>query len=193
MLVVQRVFRAKRTNLHEKYDYPSIETTAGNVEPIKVRNLSVPDGERVNRELVFGSLRLRACLELGLPVLSMVTDELDQRAAFIERAVTAAPESLIERGRLYVSALDAGLFPSRRRLAESVGAALADVVLATDLASLPVQIIDTLSDPRQLSIAAARKLTKRYVDDPQSMLSRAQTLRQAKPKRDAEAVRTLTA
>ena len=26
MLVVQRFFRAKRTNLHEKYDYPIIET-----------------------------------------------------------------------------------------------------------------------------------------------------------------------
>ena len=24
MLVVQRVFRAKRTNLHEKYDYPYV-------------------------------------------------------------------------------------------------------------------------------------------------------------------------
>jgi len=25
VLVVQRVFRAKRTNLHEKYDYPMID------------------------------------------------------------------------------------------------------------------------------------------------------------------------
>ena len=31
MLVVQRVFRAKRTNLHEKYDYPNFAWHAGNL------------------------------------------------------------------------------------------------------------------------------------------------------------------
>ena len=29
MLVVQRVFRAKRTNLHEKYDYPDMTVVFG--------------------------------------------------------------------------------------------------------------------------------------------------------------------
>ena len=36
MLVVQRVFRAKRTNLHEKYDYPIAEDCGfGNAERMR--------------------------------------------------------------------------------------------------------------------------------------------------------------
>ena len=39
MLVVQRVFRAKRTNLHEKYDYPRTQ-----IDPHHVRDIEFASG-----------------------------------------------------------------------------------------------------------------------------------------------------
>ena len=41
MLVVQRVFRAKRTNLHEKYDYPLVEMVLKKHSPRLFRALGI--------------------------------------------------------------------------------------------------------------------------------------------------------
>src|SRR5665647_938227 len=48
-----------------------IESAGGNVQPIKVRPLA---GEGGKFEIVFGHRRHQACLELGIPVLAMVSD-----------------------------------------------------------------------------------------------------------------------
>ena len=152
----------------------SITTTGGNVQPIKVR-----PGLPGRFELVFGSLRLQACLELGLPVLAAV-EPLDTLRALEELDASNGIEraSLYERGCLYEAALQAGLYPSRRRLAERLGRDLFDVANACGLAQLPKEAVALLRDPRQLTAAAAKRLAKAVATDPERFAERVQTLGQ---------------
>lgn len=98
----------------------SIALAGGNAQPILVRE-HLPD----QYEIVFGHRRHRACLELGVPVLAAVAEQsLGDIEVFLsmERENRERADlSPYEQGQSYVSALDAGLFPSLRRLAEAVG------------------------------------------------------------------------
>ena len=144
----------------------SIAATGGNVQPIKVRLRGSVRGEH-GFELVFGSLRLPACLELGLPVYAAV-EPLDTLRAVqeLDASNSDGQASLYERGCLYESALQAGLFPSRRRLAHSLGRELTDIVNACGVAQLPQGAVALLRDPRQLTAAAAKRLAKAVTADP---------------------------
>ena len=54
MLVVQRVFRAKRTNLHEKYDYPRAQRDVALmpvVEQVWNANLQVYGADKVWKQM----------------------------------------------------------------------------------------------------------------------------------------------
>lgn len=152
----------------------SITTTGGNVQPIKVR-----PGQSGRTELVFGNLRLQACLELGLPVLAAI-EPLDTLRALEELDASNGNDrvSLYERGCLYEAALQAGLYPSRRRLAERLGRDLSDVATACGVAQLPKEAVALLRDPRQLSAAAVKRLAKVVATDPERFAERVQTLGQ---------------
>ncbi|MBK9363084.1 MAG: hypothetical protein IPM99_19260 [Rubrivivax sp.] len=73
--------------------------------------------------MVFGHRRHRACLELGLPVQAMVVDMYDQQLFEAMERENRARKNLSawEQGTMYRRALDEGLYPSQRRLAESLG------------------------------------------------------------------------
>jgi ParB family chromosome partitioning protein len=152
----------------------SVTSTGGNVQPIKVR-----PGQPGRFDLVFGSLRLQACLELGLPVLAAI-EPVDTLRALEELDASNGNEqvSLYERGCLYEAALQAGLYPSRRRLAERLGRDLSDVANACGLAQLPKEAVALLRDPRQLTAAAGKRLAKAMATDPERFAERVQTLAQ---------------
>lgn len=140
----------------------SIAHLGGNVQPIKVRPVH-PRGY----ELVFGNLRLQACKELGLPVSALVQDLTGPRqVAELDASNDDNQVSLYERGCLYEAALQAGFFPSRRRLAEALGRELRDVLNASTVAQLPKAILDSLLDPRSLKIGAAKQLAAAAAADP---------------------------
>lgn len=142
----------------------SIAHLGGNVQPIKVRPVH-PRGY----ELVFGNLRLQACKELGLPVSALVQDLTGPRhVAELDASNDDSQVSLYERGCLYDAALQAGYFPSRRRLAEALGRELRDVINASTVAQLPKAILDSLMDPRALKINAARQLAAAAEADPEA-------------------------
>lgn len=163
----------------------SIANTSGNVQPIKV----VPSGDGFFT-WVIGSLRWRACLELGLPVLAVIDDQVSLPQAVIELDASNADASLIERGQLYASALDAGLFPSNRRLAQAVARDLSELVTAVDLARLPDSVLACFDDPRTISLSAAKRLRTECARDPQRAFARATTHMSAgRAMRTAEAVR----
>ena len=163
----------------------SICNTAGNVQPIKVR----PAGDGLFT-WVIGSLRWRACLELGLPVLAVIDDLVSFPQAVIELDASNAEASLLERGKLYASALDAGLFPSNRRLAQAVARDLSELVTAVDLARLPDSVLACFDDPRTISLAAAKRLRTEFARDPQRAVARATThMSGGRAMRTAEAVR----
>ncbi|WP_298236335.1 ParB/RepB/Spo0J family partition protein [uncultured Azohydromonas sp.] len=153
-----------------------IAGAGGNVQPIKVRPLREPgadDGARY--EIVFGHRRHRACLELGLPVLAVVS-ELDDRALFAEMDRENRSRknlSAYEQGVMYRRALKEGLFPSQRMLAVAVGADSGNVSRAIKVAELPEEILAAFGSPLAVQFAWASDLTDALQRDREAALAAA--------------------
>ena len=166
-----------------------IETAGGNIQPIKVRPSKVVAGEF---ELVFGHRRHRACLELGLPVLAVI-DDLDDSELFcqMDRENRArAALSPWEAGKTYFKALDEGLFPSARKLAEAASIDLSQLGKALALARLPVDVIAAFPSPLDLQYRWATLLTPAIQKDPDLILARARELKNSTEKLSASQVLT---
>ena len=153
-----------------------IAHAGGNVQPILVK----PDGDQY--ELVFGHRRHRACLEAGLPVLALLTEGLSDLEVFTlmdrenrERADLSA----WEQGTMYRRALDAGLFPSQRRLAESVGVSHTWVRKAVSVAELPEPIVQCFKSPLELTFRYAEEIGAALEVDRKGVMRRAEKLRQS--------------
>lgn len=154
----------------------SIMFMSGNVQPIGVRRFGRwPDGYRGSYELIFGHLRWQACRELGIPVLA-VFDEIGDRELLVH--FTAEQKNKIERfpWRWAVAcqrALNAGLFPSARKLGEALDVSLGDLALALKLAELPLPI-RRLFHEVDMSWAVSRRLVDRFQQDPEGTLRAAE-------------------
>lgn len=161
-----------------------IAAAGGNVQPVCVRPLpGVLNGSTAEGapayELVFGHRRHRACLELGLPVQAMVT-ALDDRALFeaMERENRARKNlSAYEQGTMYKRALDDGLYPSQRRLAEALGVDISLVSKSLSLARLPEAVVAAFGSPLDIQFRWAQPLAEALQKDPDGVLARAARLR----------------
>ena len=164
-----------------------IETAGGNIQPIKVRPSKSIPGEY---ELVFGHRRHRACLELGLDVLTLI-EELDDAELFcqMDRENRArAALSPWEAGTTYARALDEGLFPSARKLAEAASIDLSQLGKALVLAKLPTDVVAAFPSPLDLQYRWATLLSQAIQKDPDLILLRAKELRAAKENLNASQV-----
>lgn len=164
-----------------------IETAGGNIQPIKVRPSKSVPGEY---ELVFGHRRHRACLELGLDVLTLI-EELDDAELFcqMDRENRArAALSPWEAGTTYARALDEGLFPSARKLAEAASIDLSQLGKALVLAKLPTDVVTAFPSPLDLQYRWATLLSQAIQKDPDLILLRAKELRAAKENLNASQV-----
>ena len=168
-----------------------IASAGGNVQPIKVRPLDPIDLQGVGQsnppgaptiatyEIVYGHRRHRACLELGLPVLSLV-ESVPEQQVFIEmeRENRSRKDlSAWEQGCMYARALDAGLFPSNRQLAVAIGRDLGDVGKALALARLPKVVVEAFASPLDLQYRWAKPLTDVQLLDPEGLMLRAKALK----------------
>ena len=157
-----------------------IQDAGGNVQPIKVRPVSREEGDGGARyEVVFGHRRLQACRELGLPVLAVI-DNLDDQTLFVEmeRENRSRKDlSAWEQGMMYRRALDGGLFPSNRKLAEAIGVDLSALGKALALAALPDFVVEAFASPLQLQFRWAKPLADALASDPERVRSTAQSLR----------------
>ena len=155
-----------------------IREAGGNVQPIKVRAISQADGASTY-EIVFGHRRHEACRQLQMPVLAVV-DNLDDRALFVEmdRENRARKDlSAWEQGAMYRRALDKGLYPSNRKLAEAVGVDLGAVGKALALADLPDDVVSAFQSPLELQFRWAKPLSDALLADPKGVLARARDLK----------------
>ena len=166
----------------------------GNVQPIKVRRIAgaatVFDGQTPLYEIVFGHRRHRACLELGLPVLAMVED-LPEQQLFeqMERENRARADlSAWEQGMMYARALDRGLYPSNRQLAQAIGRDLGDVGKALSLARLPVAVVQAFRSPLDLQYRWAKPLADAQQRDPDGLVARARELKAQSAQRSPKQV-----
>lgn len=152
-----------------------IASAGGNVQPIKVRPLA--DGQGF--EVIYGHRRHRACLELGLPVRALVSEVTDQ-VLFVEMERENRQRkdlSAWEQGQMYARALDAGLYPSNRKLAEAIGRDLGDVGKALSLARLPAAVVEAFASPLDLQYRWAKPLADVLQKDPEGTMRRARELR----------------
>jgi ParB family chromosome partitioning protein len=166
-----------------------IEMAGGNIQPVKVRPSKSVPGEY---ELVFGHRRHRACLELGLGVLAMIEDLGDTELfCQMDRENRArAALSPWEAGMTYAKALDEGLFPSARRLAETASIDLSQLGKALALARLPADVIAAFPSPLDLQYRWATLLTQAIQKDPDLIISRAKELRSDQKKLSSSQVLT---
>ena len=98
-----------------------------------------------------------------------------------------------EQGVSYHKALNEGLFPSARRLAEQIGLDHSNVAKALRVAELPQEIVGAFRSPVDIQFRWAVALDKAYQQDPDAVLSAARLLAGRSPKpAAAEVFRSLT-
>ena len=164
-----------------------IESAGGNVQPIKVRPLV---GQVGQFEIVFGHRRHQACLELGMPVLAMIT-EVNEQDLFIEMDRENRQRKDLrpyEQGMMYKRALDEGLFPSARKLAESSGIDLGMLGKALSLARLPSEVLLAFPSPLDLQYRWSSDLVKAVEKDADVVISRAKQIQKISPRPVAKIV-----
>lgn len=165
----------------------SIANRGVNVQPIKVRPL-----QGGTHELVFGWRRLRACLELGLPVAVVVQEMTGTRVVEeLDASNDDNQVSVYERGCLYEAALNAGFYPSRRRLAEALGRELRDVADAATVAQLPKVVLERIADPRVLKVSIAKRIAAAAAADPEAIERRLVQAKVNRSTRMADLVKAL--
>lgn len=176
----------------------SVDCVGRNVQPIKLRPLgcsSDDNNDRPTHELVFGAGRLQAALELGLPV-SVFVEMVDDRTAFIDYFTECRHAPSWRPWRLahaVSTALDIGLFPSQRRLAEAVGCLHTEVHLLLSLSQLPAEtqaVVERLPLTRHVArrlVVAASRCHR------EQLISLSQAARNSRSQRVADLVRSLEA
>ncbi len=89
---------------------------------------------------------------------------------------------------MYDDALRQGLYPSLRRLSDSLGVNLSDASRAVQLAKLPPEVVAAFASPLDLQVRWAKPLADAMQRDPDGLLQRARALVAAPAKRNAAGV-----
>lgn len=152
-----------------------IESANGNVQPILVRPINGPEEKY---EIVFGHRRHQACLELNLPVLSLIEEVTDRELfSLMDRENRSRADlSPFEQGEMYRRALDDGLFTSLRALAADVGADPGNVSKAISIARLPGEILAAFDSPSNIQYRWVSLLNKALEKDADGVLTRARAI-----------------
>lgn len=148
-----------------------IDSAGGNVQPIKVRKSVLQ--KNTCFEIVFGHRRHRACLDLGIEVL-VVSEEMSDEQLFEEMDRENRQRANLtpyEQGLMYCRALDEGLYPSIRKLVESVGGNLGNTSAYIRLARLPVQVISAFESPLHIQQRWIRPMTNALMKSPDCVLA----------------------
>lgn len=164
-----------------------IAEAGGNVQPIKVRPVVGVPGIY---EIVFGHRRHRACRELGISVLALI-EELDDASLFTQMDRENRQRADLrpyEQGVMYAKALDEGLFPSQRKLAESLGVDVSGAGRLIALARLPSDVLNAFKSPLDIQFDWGPALNAAIQKDPDIVLSRARELSKLSAKKSAKAV-----
>ena len=166
-----------------------IEDAGGNVQPIKIRPIG--DGRAgeggPRYEIVFGHRRHRACLDLGLPVLAVVED-LNDAGLFVQmERENRGRENLSawEQGRMYLRAIEEGLFPSNVKLAAAIGRDPSDIGKAVRAAKLPLEVTAAFPSPTAIQFRWVADLERAFREHETKVLATARELGQMAPRPQA--------
>lgn len=181
----KQIRRSRWANRHEdSFNDPEflalkdeVANAGGNIQAIKVRLVGKDEGGELY-EIVFGHRRHQACLELNLLVLATIENVSDQ-GLFVEMDRENRSRKNLspwEQGMMYLKALDEGLFPSQRKLAEAVGIDLSALGKALNLARLPSVVIQAFPSPLDIQYRWAKPLTDALAENEKGVLSKAKLL-----------------
>lgn len=154
-----------------------IASAGGNVQPIRVRPIhGDPDADY---ELIYGHRRLRACLDLGIPVEAVIADVNDEELFEAMSRENSSREDLsgFEEGMSYRRALEQGLYSSQHKLAAAVGISQARVSQVLNIANLPLQVIDAFPSPLKIQSRWAEAIQKRLKEDRRTVIEIATPLK----------------
>lgn len=117
--------------------------------------------------------------EMGIAINAMVVAGMDDRALF--EALDCENRSrknlsAWEQGRMYDEAIKKRIYPSLRRLTESLGVNLSDASRAVRLAKLPKEVVAAFGTPLDLQVRWAKPLADALQRDPGSVLLRAREI-----------------
>jgi ParB family chromosome partitioning protein len=118
-------------------------------------------------------------LQLNLQVLCVI-DNLNDQSLFIEmdRENRARKDlSPWEQGRSYLQALELGLFPSNRKLADALGVDLTNLGRALTLARLPSEVVEAFPSPMDIQYRWAARLGEVFGSNPRGMVEKAKAIK----------------
>jgi ParB family chromosome partitioning protein len=174
-----------------------IASAGGNVQPIKVRPIEGAAAGSPQFEIVYGHRRHQACLELGLPVLTLVQPEMRDAELFVEMERENRERedlSAWEQGVMYMRALEQGLFPSAKQLAAAIDRDMGNISKAMALAKLPGEVVRAFGSPLNLQFRWATPLKDAHQRDPEGLLAASRELTaRVPPPSPAEGFSELTA
>lgn len=87
-----------------------------------------------------------------------------------------------EQGVMYQRALDAGLFPSNRKMAETLGVGLPGVGKLLAIARLPSAVLSAFDSPLDIQFAWGLVIASALSKDPDAVLAKAQEFNNAQQK-----------
>ncbi len=166
----------------------SIALAGGNVQPIAVRRAPA-DAAGTVYEIIYGERRHQACLLAGLPVRTLVQEDIE---VDVDVDVQAAGDFLAtfrenqgradlapwELGRQVAFALARGYFSSQRKVAQEIGRDIGDVSRALQLAALAPEIVGAFASPLDLQFRHAKPLGDALKKAPEAVRAEAVRIRQ---------------
>lgn len=167
-----------------------IASAGGNIVPIKIRRAEVQKGTRPSRsshicyEVIYGHRRLRACLELGYPVLAFeeqVSDDQLLEEMLVENSLRKNL-SAWELGRMFKKLLPFGeskRYDTQAELAKALHQNESEVCRAITIANLPDEAIDVITSPREFALHDASAISKALRKDMANVMLVAKQLKAA--------------
>ncbi|MDM0029094.1 ParB/RepB/Spo0J family partition protein [Variovorax saccharolyticus] len=148
----------------------------GNETPIRVRPIQPAEG--YGFEIIYGHRRHQACLELGIPVRAQIEDATEHMLFVAMELENRSRKDLSpwEQGMFYAKALDRGLYPSSRKLAEAIRRNASDVGKALALARLPTAVVEAFASPLEIQFRWAKPLNDAHQADPDGLIARAKAI-----------------
>jgi ParB family chromosome partitioning protein len=159
--------------------WDEISSAGGNVQPIKVRGVLRENTLPYAYEIIFGHRRHRACLELGITVFALVEAATDKELfeAMDRENRQRADLTVYEQGEMYRRALDEGLYPSLRKLAESLGVHVGNASEAIRIAKLPAPVLDAFESRLDIQRRWAVPIAEAVQKDPDYVLALAKAIK----------------
>lgn len=157
-----------------------IESAGGNVQPIKVRVFDCRTPHETKYEVIYGHRRHQACLDLGLPVSALVVEHFSDKELFEEMDRENRSRKNLspwEQGRMYQQALDAGLYPSIRKMSELLGIGLGNASTVIQIARLPSALIEAFPSPLDIQFRWAKPLTDAVQKNKDEVFARIEEVR----------------